>query len=96
MIAEMDKRFRTTMAILGKEITSYALISPRIAHTMTNTRQIILIIFNLFFSSITNEFRFICQTKLSISQDCNDVSLESALMKLDSPSGVEVEIKVRG
>ena len=42
------------MAILGKEITSYALISPRIAHTMTNTEQIILIIFNLFFSSITN------------------------------------------
>lgn len=46
------------MAILGKEITSYALISPRIAHTMTNTEQIILIIFNLFFSSITNEFEF--------------------------------------
>ena len=59
MIAEMDKRFRTTMAILGKETTSYALISPRIAHTMTNTEQIILIIFNLFFSSITNESRFI-------------------------------------
>ena len=59
MIAEMDKRFRTTMAILGKEITSYALISPRIVHTMTNTVQITLIIFNLFFSSITNEFRFI-------------------------------------
>ena len=59
MITQMDKRFRTTTAILGKEITSYALIIPRIDHRMTITEQIILIAFNLFISSITNKFRFV-------------------------------------
>ena len=54
MIAQIDKRFRTTTAILGKDITPYELISPRIASRMTNIEHIILIVINLFFSSITN------------------------------------------